>query len=309
MKATATVFGSKAESAAYTSINSEWNWRFNLYLSLPFPMVIDFADGRLTEKEKDFLLKTSLDFTLTDKLCNRPLLSVEFDGLGSGFSYDGVYHPAQGTNDVDPYRKLKLDLKLRVAEAAGYPLVVVAYKETNEIHQDEQMTVLDGVIGQVLAEKWFASQGRKMIEEFSKGSNNFPEPERSERLQDAVWDAELFTKLLWNPIFRRAADLLEELVRKGLVTNWRHEYLSDRFGSPAPATVKVRVSTDFQDKEFSETIELRNTNVDNIDVMEIAESIGRLRVFGKVLKAAGLPLPPCTRDMLHATTAQRRTSE
>jgi hypothetical protein len=307
MKPKDTVFGSKAERAVYSAIKSEWAWRFNLYLSLPFPMVIDITGAQLSYSESELIFKTSLDFTLTNKANDRPVLSVEFDGLGSGFSCDGVYHQARDTSDTDPHRKLKLDLKLKLAEQAGYPLIVIGYEETKQIDKAECLTVLDGVIGQVLAAKWFASQGRQLIARLNKECTTLNDAENHERMQESVWDAELLTKLLWNPVFQRAADFAEEVVKTGLVTSWRHEYLSRRFGPPAPATVKVRVSTDVQGISMSETIVLRNANVGRIDVMEIAQSIARYRLFARVLKLAGLPLPPDSKGELRAALPDPNT--
>lgn len=300
MKPKDTVFGSKAEREIYSAIASEWAWRFNLHLSLPFPMVIDITGALLSHRERGFILKTSLDFTLTNKAHDRPLLSVEFDGLGSGFSCDGVYHQARDTSEIDQHRKLKLDLKLKLAEQAGYPLIVIGYEETEQIDEAECLTVLDGVIGHVLAAKWFASRGRQLIAGLNNEGTTLDDAESHERMQESVWDAKLFTKLLWNPVLRRAADLAEEVVKMGLVTSWRHEYLSRRFGPPTPATVRIRVSTDFRGTLLSETIELRNTNVCGLDVMEIAQSIAKYRLFARVLKSAGLPLPPDSREDLNA---------
>lgn len=190
------VFGSNAEHTAFTRIESEWEWRFNVFLSLPFSLVIDFADATLNEKQREFLFTTSLDFTLTDKTHGKPLLSVECDGLGSGFGGDGVF--------------------------VGRPILL-----------------------------------------------------RKSSVKDAqtVGNATSLTK---------------------------------RFGPPSPATLKVRVSTSFQGTEITETIELRNTNVGGIDVMEIAQSIGKYRVFSRVLRAAGLPLPPDTKEGLRAAFTGRK---
>ena len=72
-------------------------------------------------------MKTSIDYTLCTK-DGQPILSIEFDGLGEGFSRQGEYH--QQTATVDPYRKLKMDFKLRIARNEAYPFFVVSFEES-----------------------------------------------------------------------------------------------------------------------------------------------------------------------------------
>jgi len=72
-----TVFCSKVERASFTAIQSQWADRFNVYPSLPLSNLIDFmSDSSLSQKERDTLLKTSVDFTLANKQLDRPILSV-----------------------------------------------------------------------------------------------------------------------------------------------------------------------------------------------------------------------------------------
>ncbi|MBN1227636.1 MAG: hypothetical protein JXA79_11645 [Deltaproteobacteria bacterium] len=103
----------------------------------------------IQDKAKDYLLKTEFDFVV----CNHfgvPILAVEFDGLGHGFSHDGAY--VQITDTKDPYRKLKLDTKISACEECGLPVIVVSYPEAEKsFNPDCQITVLDAIIGEVLS--------------------------------------------------------------------------------------------------------------------------------------------------------------
>ncbi len=284
MKRKKTVFGSKSERGAFALVKGKWADRFNVYLSLPFSNIIDFMNEPLTSKEKETLLKTSVDFTLTNKQKDKPILSVEFDGIGCGFNKDGVYIPQRPTDEFDPYRKLKLDLKLRVCKEAGFPLVIVSYEEISCISQVEQMTVLDGIIGQILSRLWLSSAaGRVDFEKRKEWADKLPSPGREKAMEFIGIDTEFMTQIQWNPVFKKAAELLEEVVTKGLCTSWSAHYLSERFGPPTPERVGVKVTTHTQAGEHSSTVWLRNVNVMNIDMMEVAELIGRIRVFSDML--------------------------
>ena len=126
------VFGSKQEEVLFEKLDSFWSKDYNLYPNLPFSNIIDLNEDqyldvinfpnikecKLSDKEKDFLYKTSVDYTLCNKN-NCPLLSIDYDGIGQGFSKDGAYH--YGNNDHPDFklwelelRKKKFDLKLRL---------------------------------------------------------------------------------------------------------------------------------------------------------------------------------------------------
>ena len=287
MNPKATVFGSKIEKSAFASVQSQWSDRFNIYLSLPFSNIIDFFDGTLQPKEQETLLKTSVDFTLANKQNDKPILSVEFDGIGCGFDKDGVYVPTVDFQQIDPYRKLKLDLKLKVCKSANYPLVVVSYDELTHISQQEQITVLDGIIGQILSNLWIASAGGvRIADDLYRFANTLPPHEREMAMGDIGTDTEFISQMQLNPVYRHAADLFEEVVNKRLCTGWQAHYLSHpRFGPNAPEKVGVTVTAKTPNGERSTSVWLRNVNTSGIDVTELAELIGRIRVFTEILAA------------------------
>lgn len=113
MKVQKTVFTSQSERELFTALQSTWSEHFNLWPSLPFLNVIDVEGHEVIAGEWQQLLKTSVDVTLCTKDDDKPVVSLEFDGMGHGFSRNGEYiqlHPS-----ADPHRKLKFDLKLRIA--------------------------------------------------------------------------------------------------------------------------------------------------------------------------------------------------
>lgn len=146
MKIRDKVFRSESERELFTALHTMWSDHFNLWSSLPFLNIIDVDKAEVIRGEWDTISKTSVDITLSTKQEDRPVVSIEFDGMGHGFSRDGKYiqmHPSQ-----DPYRKLKLDLKLRIAEQVNYPLLVLSYEEKHPIGVTLALTIADGIVGQ-----------------------------------------------------------------------------------------------------------------------------------------------------------------
>lgn len=217
------VFGSASERELYTALQSTWSGNFNLWPSLPFLSLIDLGGDEVSPSEWEFLKKTSVDITLCAKSDDRPLLSIEFDGMGHGFSRDGKYIQTHPTHD--PYRKLKFDLKLRIADAVNYPLVVLSYEEKNPIGPELTLTVADGIIGQIIAK----NRMREMIGEFlaHKPIESVPLEFRHEYAQDVVDSAEVQAELDWNPIAKLAAQYDCALAKLSVITRQGWEYLHE----------------------------------------------------------------------------------
>jgi len=67
MPARESIFGSGSERELFTTINSRWADRFAVYPSLPFATLIDLGGMDLKHSEREFLLKTNVDYTLCTK--------------------------------------------------------------------------------------------------------------------------------------------------------------------------------------------------------------------------------------------------
>ena len=157
-----TIFDSYNERELFSSIESQWSERgFVLYPSLPFANIFDMTKLDVTAEQRTFLFKTSVDYTLCTK-DGQPIVSIEFDGISHGFSRRGEYVAVRDAPRNDPRRHWKLDLKVRLATDAGYPLLVVSYHEKNPISKDTHLTIVDGAIGQVLAADTFESGSMSM---------------------------------------------------------------------------------------------------------------------------------------------------
>lgn len=255
----------------------------------------------LTGKEVDFLRKTSIDYTLCTK-SGQPLLCVQFDGLRHGFSRNGEYieiHPSG-----DTYRKLKLDLKLKVAGLEQFPFYVVSYDEKVPIGEDVHLTVVDGIIGQTLKHRNLPQIAKGWVDDEKGVLDNLSESERHERIQDIVIGAEVIAELNSDPIANRCAELEEELLRSRFYEG-RHQYefISDPelpdfdwntfegFEARVEAWedvvrwgCKYTVHTTFGD--ISETAWVRNFEGSGASPLIIAENIAGLLAYHRALKLA-----------------------
>jgi hypothetical protein len=300
MKVQDFVFGSKSERRLYAALDTHWSDRFDLFPSLPFTAIIDIGGAPLYQKQKDFLYKTSVDYTLCTKK-GKPIVSVEFDGMGHGFSREGEY--IQIVPSTDPNRKLKLDLKLKLCNDIGYPFFVVSYNEALPIGESISLTIVDGLIGQVLAQQSVNSLLNKRLANHRDILHDLSEDEKQEFFQELVVDAEVDAELMWNPIFRDAARLVTAAHEKGLWKEMSTERLVDPpFPSREPSSpadseaiqgrirafehavrlgCTVTVST--SEGEFAETAWVRNYSGYGISPWRMAESIAKLILSSRLL--------------------------
>ena len=145
---------SDAEGRIFERLDTWWSDRFFVAPLLPLTKLFDIASDEVSCEQWRFYLNTDVDFTICEKGTLRPIASIEFDGLGGGFSRDGRYIPER-TPREDPQRGPKLLLKLRIAEDVDFPFLVVSYPETLVLAGGEYLTILDGIVAQLVGEHYF----------------------------------------------------------------------------------------------------------------------------------------------------------
>ncbi len=97
------IFDSNEERKLFKHLNSMWKCHFNIYPQLPFSKIVDISSLKIEPKERNFLFKTNVDYTICNKN-DKPLMCIEFDGIGHGYSRFGKY--VRSTDiETDPYRK------------------------------------------------------------------------------------------------------------------------------------------------------------------------------------------------------------
>lgn len=213
MKLRNTIFDSSSETEVFRSLQSRWSSKLTLYPLLPFSKIVQIDPQELTPQERDYFYKTNVDYTFCQE-SGRPLLSIEFDGIGGGFSRDGIYVAVRQTLE-DPYRKLKMDFKLRLAKQVGYPLVVVSFEETRLLDKEDSLTILDGIVGQLLAEKRSLELLNKVVKESGAQID-----------ENDVISAGVAAELEEDPIAKKASDYSFACYQHG-ISFYKVEFLND----------------------------------------------------------------------------------
>ncbi len=302
------VFGSGSERELFTALHSTWSQHFDLWPSLPFLNVINVEGHEVTPGEWQQLLKTSVDVTLCTKDDDRPVVSLEFDGMGHGFSRNCEYiqlHPS-----ADPHRKLKLDLKLRIARQVDYPLLVLTYDEKVPIGSALTLTIADGVIGQIIAKKYMHELIAEWLPE-DKIESIHPSI-RDDYIQDQVIDAGVVADLEWNPIAKLLSHYEFVLSERFGITQIKYDILYDpelpetdghvfnpgpRFLETFKARVEAieksirvgcRVDVDTPRGAFSDTVWLHNITGHGVFPMGLAEDAAKVVVLKRIAEAYGM---------------------
>lgn len=187
---------------------------------MPLSKIVRIDTEELAPKEREYFYKTSLDYTIC-QTSGRPLLSIDFDGIGGGFSRDGVYIQARET--PDPYRKLKMDFKLVVTKAVNYTFLIVSYQEIESLDEEDSLTILDGIIGQALTKQEFRKLIKEMLEDERENIEEMQGSEQYDYIQDLVIQAEVIAELENDPIAIKAAKYNAACGNIG----WSTEWLSD----------------------------------------------------------------------------------
>lgn len=299
MKIKKYIFGSKSEYDLFRALQNRWSNIFDLWPSLPFSTIIALnkSEPSLSIKEREFFYNTNIDYTLCTKK-GSPIISIEFDGLGKGFSRNGQY--IQIEKSIDPYRKLKLDLKIKIAEKLCYPFFVISFEESNELSSDLSLTIVDGIIGQVLARKKFREAIKTLYYENQEMIDSLPPDAKQEYIQDLVTGAEVITELEMDPIAKLAAEYESEAMKNAIGVTYSVQYLHD---PPLPEgdplhdlsilekrinafkyVIKVgcRIIIKTTPASIIQTAWVRNFENNYISPLTIAENIAMLLAFKRV---------------------------
>ncbi len=220
-----TVFASRAERSNHRKLESRWGDRYNVWHNLPFLNVFtrenlinpDINDIRaLTIPDTDWqrLKKTSIDYVLCDKEQDAPLVCIDFDGLQNGFNFGREY--LAGVENPSPWRQQITSLKLLVAHGSFFPYFVVGSSHFANISDRVRRSIVDGLIGVVLAKKAFSDRMARgfTAEDFGLSDQEWdamPPWELSEFIEDHFVSIEIDSELEHNPLYAEVARLWGEL--------------------------------------------------------------------------------------------------
>ncbi len=224
MKIKESVLGSKSEADIFLSLETRWAPNYKIFPSIPLSCILKPEPDELNREELNYFYKTHVDYTFCQSN-NRPIFSIEFDGMGGGFSRDGVYITKRKTND--PNRKKKIDFKLKCATKVDYPIVVVSFEEGELLDKDDSFTILDAIIGQILARREFIKIAEKMMEAYQTELEELDEREKKERIQDILLFSEVDAEMAMDPIAKKAAEYEQHCHEIGFIKHYGFEALND----------------------------------------------------------------------------------
>ncbi|QTA37579.1 DUF2726 domain-containing protein [Thermosipho ferrireducens] len=218
------IFDSYSEKKLFEHIDSIWKDKLIIYPQLPFTKIFDIKKLNVDQKERNFLLKTNIDYTICDKNY-KPLMCIEFDGIGRGYSKEGKY--IQLKKDLKrKKRKWKLELKLKIAREHCFPLYIISYEEVEYISEEIHLAVIDGIIGQTIANMQIPIKIGEYLKDNQDILSSMGEYERNEFIQDLVISAEVEQELTWDPIAKKAAEIGNILFTNGITNNYGYRFLS-----------------------------------------------------------------------------------
>jgi hypothetical protein len=136
-------------------------------------------------------------------------MCIEFDGICKGYNKGDKYIQ----EEPDGLRKLKMELKLRIAKEHDFPFYVVSYDESDQISEEIRLTVLDGIIGQTLVHT-------NLLNKISELDNNntdiMNESDYKEYVEDLLLQAEVQLEFEHDPIVQKTGEMHELLLNAGI---------------------------------------------------------------------------------------------
>jgi hypothetical protein len=158
------------------------------------------------------LKKTSIDYTLCDET-DKPLICIDFDGIKDGFNVGTEY---RFDGPPDPWRELITGLKLKVAHGSMFPYFVVGYEHFKDLSDGIQLTMVDGIIGEILSNlESHARIGQGFDpEQVGLSQEDFDKllpDEQHELVQDWVIGVEVEAELKNNPISVKVCELKRQV--------------------------------------------------------------------------------------------------
>ena len=225
MSVRSSVFGSKSEERGFRSIEHTWGYDYEIYPQFPWSAL--FTPEPTWKGTSNLFFKTSVDYVFCEK-GGRPLLAIDFDGMGGGHDRNGKYIQIEATRDKD--RKAKFDFKLQYARDNGFPYYIVASEEFAHMGKDNgHLTVVDGIIGSTLAKQAFDERVQSYVEErkqalyaLMESDPSTPDelkpvrshirfPDDSQFPQFMVTDLETECDLEFNPFYSGQAKILSQI--------------------------------------------------------------------------------------------------
>ena len=219
MAVAASIFGSKSEERGFRSIENTWGEDYVVYPQIPLSAL--FTPDPNWKDSSNLFFKTSVDYVLCTNE-GRPIVAIDFDGLGRGFDRDGEYVQIEITQDR--FRKLKFDTKLRLSQNNGFPYHIVSSEEFGFLGAGIELTVVDGIIGAVLARRDFLTRAPSFLQEHAEEIDSQPHWYRSEFIQDIMTGLEVDCDAEHSRIFRKTCEVMDQVQSITGTMHYPHRY-------------------------------------------------------------------------------------
>jgi hypothetical protein len=270
---TRSIFDSESEKRLYRKLKSRWNKYVDVYPQIPVRNVIGYEEVKALEMPKEaihYLLNTAFDFVVCELQTAVPILVIEFDGIGRGFSQDGQYIPKVVPLN-DPYRKLKMDRKLEACLFSLTPLVVLSFNECEFLNQrSDMLMVIDAIIGQALEYQYY----NKNYAEHIEGISNALQSGGEEAAEMYTIEMEVMAEQM-NPIKKKTKEIASKFPFWGkqiVFPRKKDDHIEGRFY--LSAGVKVVDGKLKRKALLLVDISMREINFVGCDTWQIFNSIG-----------------------------------
>ena len=139
--------------------------------------------------------------------------------MQDGFNVGQTYHASRTQGPLDPWRTKIMNLKLKVASDSQFPYLVVGYEQFDDLSSQIELTIIDGLIGEVLARRaarqQFGSSSREdILDEVGFDEESFAllsPDEQQDLIQGWATDVDIFADVEHNPIWNLEARLKGEM--------------------------------------------------------------------------------------------------
>ena len=183
------------------------------------------------------MLSADFDFVVCTKDQGEPLIVVEFDGYTRGYSQNGQHVSKLADDD----RRHKFNTKLTACSFYQMPMVIVSNEEAFW-GDDDMLTVLDAIVGSVIAAKHTGEDVRLQMNELSRALEEDPTGDAAGAVLDAIT---LKNELKYNPVVRRTAEMRKQIgysggKRRSNSCEIRGTWVMSAVGSPSVVVSKCR---------------------------------------------------------------------
>lgn len=287
MKIKKSIFDSNPEIKIHQNLSKLWGDKVLILPHIPVKDVIDIYDKNANissdEKEK-LLVKSNFDFVVASKKKHdygRPLLVIEFDGIGCGFSFDRVYKQVKSV-ESDKYRKLKMDCKIRICEEAELPLIVLSWEEIESFFEEEEIGIIDGIIGQVIWNDEFNRVMEENLEKFEENIEGIDDVEtKYDMFSSFATSCEVEAACNVNPIVNLCAKLNSKVHVENLVgvNGFKPIVEGDLIGYEWYAYLN-----DGKETYLSKKVLVRNINCSKANSGNVALDVAEMLLWKKVIE-------------------------